>query len=222
MKVVFLGPPGVGKGTQATRFSKNHGLPHIATGDLLRVAISKKTEVGLEAKAFIAKGQLVPDHVIIQLMSKRFQLPDAALGYVLDGFPRTITQGKALADILSNDGAQLDRVIYFSLEDDALKERIVGRRSCPSCHSIYHLRYRTPPKDGLCGACGTALMQRDDDKIETVEARLAVYQNETAPLIAYYKALGLLTEIDASGNLDEVAELVEAVFREIDHEVLSD
>lgn len=212
MKVVFLGPPGVGKGTQAARFSERHHLPHIATGDLLRKALAEKTEVGLKARSFIEAGHLVPDDVIIQLMIDRLEAPDAASGYILDGFPRTIAQAKALTRVLEEKGVQLDRVVYFSLDDAILKERIVGRRSCPSCHTIYHVIYRRPPHEGLC-ACGNELIQRKDDTEETVAKRLIVYREETEPLIAYYKTQGLLTQIDAGGTLDEVAESLERTFQ---------
>lgn len=211
MKVVFLGPPGVGKGTQASRFSGCHHLPHVATGDLLRNAIAEKTEVGLKASSFIDAGHLVPDDVIIHLMHDRLEAQDAASGYVLDGFPRTIAQGRALTKMLEKKKDHLDRVIYFALDEATLKERIIGRRSCPSCHSIYHVIYRQPPQEGLC-VCGAALIQRRDDTEETVANRLAVYGRETEPLITYYKEQGLLTEIKADGNLDEVAELLERVF----------
>ncbi len=214
MKVVFLGPPGVGKGTQASRFSKNHQIPHIATGDLLRTAITNKTEVGLKASSFIEAGHLVPDNVIIQLMNERLDSPDAEEGYVLDGFPRTIAQGKALDKLLEEKGSGLDRVIYFSLDELTLKERIVGRRSCPSCHSVYHTTFKKPDLEGVC-SCGAALVQRKDDSAETVTKRLAVYRDETAPLIDYYKNQGvLLTEIKADGSLDDVAELLEGVIQD--------
>ncbi len=213
MRLIFLGPPGVGKGTQAARFSERHDIVHIATGDLLRTAISEKTEVGLKAKDFIEAGHLVPDEVIIQLMKDRLQASDVQSGYVLDGFPRTLAQGKALSDLLKQNGSSIDRVICFYLDEAILLERIVGRRTCPSCHSVYHLRYRKPETDGFC-RCGTALIKRTDDTAETVTERVAVYNNETATLIAYYKGQGLLTEVNADRALDAVSEAVEQVFQE--------
>jgi len=208
MRFVFLGPPGVGKGTQAARFSARHRIPHIATGDLLRSAISNSTPLGLKAKSYIEVGKLVPDQVIIELMDGRIQADDAHSGYVLDGFPRTIAQGKALSEILKQNHVALDRVLYFSLDDETLMERIVGRRSCPACHAIYHVRYRPPEKAGLC-ACGASLIQRKDDVPETVAERLSVYKRETAPLIAYYQKENLLVEIKADQPPEVVAETIE-------------
>lgn len=210
MRFVFLGPPGVGKGTQAGRFSERHELPHIATGDLLRTAIADGTSVGLKAKTYIEAGRLVPDQVIIELMKERIQSSDAKSGYILDGFPRTIVQAKALTEVLSQNEETLDRVFYFSLDDETLMERIVGRRICPSCHAIYHVRYRPPKREGLCH-CGTALLQRKDDVSETVAQRLSVYKNETAPLIAYYENEGVLTEIKADRSADDVTEEIEGL-----------
>ncbi len=209
MRFVFLGPPGVGKGTQAERFSAAHNIPHIATGDLLRSAIADARPVGLKAKSYIEAGRLVPDQVIIELMNDRIQAPDAKSGYVLDGFPRTIAQGKALCALLEKNQLTLDRVLYFSLDDDTLMERIVGRRSCPVCHAIYHMRYRSPEQDGICDECGAALVQRKDDVPETVAERLSVYKTETAPLIAYYEKKSILTEIKADQPPEIVAEKIE-------------
>lgn len=208
MRFVFLGPPGVGKGTQAARFSKQHRIPHIATGDLLRSAMADKTPLGLKAKSYIEKGKLVPDPVIIELMNDRIQAPDALSGYVLDGFPRTIAQGKALSDLLDRNQVGLDGVLYFSLDDETLMERIVGRRTCAKCHAIYHVRYRPPEVEGVC-VCGAALVQRKDDLPETVAERLLVYKNKTAPLIAYYEKAGLLMEIEAHLAPEIVAEKIE-------------
>ncbi len=205
MRFVFLGPPGVGKGTQAARFSERHKLPHIATGDLLRAAIKAGTSVGLKAKSFIEGGRLVPDEVIIELMNDRIRASDAKAGYILDGFPRTITQAKALSDVLSQNGVALDRVFYFSLSEETLMERIVGRRTCPACHAIYHITHHPPEKEGLCH-CGGVLLQRKDDVPKTVAERLTVYKNETAPLIAYYKNENILTEINADRSVDDIAE----------------
>lgn len=214
MRFVFIGPPGVGKGTQASRFCERHKIPHIATGDLLRSAISQKNDLGLKAKSYIDAGKLVPDQVIIELMNNRIGASDARLGYVLDGFPRTITQGEALCEALSQNGLSLDRVFYFFLDDPTLMARILGRRSCPNCHRVYHLLYSPPSRDGFCDYCGTPLVQREDDTVETVTQRLLVYKNETAPLIAYYKRQGLLTEIQADGPLEVVSEKIERVLQE--------
>lgn len=212
MRFVFIGPPGVGKGTQASRFCERHKIPHIATGDLLRYAIAQKTDVGLKAKIYIEAGKLVPDQVIIELMNNRIGASDARLGYVLDGFPRTIAQGEALGEVLSQNNLKLDRVLYFLLDDTTLMARILGRRSCPSCHRVYHLLYSPPSRDGFCD-CGAPLVQREDDTVETVTQRLLVYRSETAPLIAYYERQGILTEIQADGPLEVVSEKIERVLQ---------
>jgi len=216
MHLVFLGPPGVGKGTQAAKVSEAHGIPHIATGDILRKAMSEKTPLGAKAKAYIDDGKLVPDALIIELMKDRIRQPDSKSGYILDGFPRTMGQGLALTDALQQNGDRLDGVIYFSLTDPILVERISGRRSCPSCQAVYHVVYNKPKIDGIC-ACGTPLIQRKDDNPQTVKNRLTVYREETSPLIAYYKGLGLLSEVDAAGDLNRVTEKVEAVIKGCTH-----
>jgi len=210
MRFVFLGPPGVGKGTQAARFSERHKLPHIATGDLLRVAIRNGSSVGLKAKSFIENGRLVPDEVIIELMNDRIRVSDAKSGYILDGFPRTIAQAKALSEVLMQNGVALNRVFYFSLDDKTLMERIVGRRICPDCHAIYHVTYHPPEKEGFCH-CGGVLFQRKDDVPETVAQRLAVYKDETAPLITYYKNEHILTEINADQSVADIAKNLQQV-----------
>lgn len=212
MRLVFLGPPGVGKGTQAARLSKQHSVPHIATGDILRTAIARKTPVGLEAKSYIDAGKLVPDDVIINIIRERLKEPDVQNGYILDGFPRTIKQGEAFTKILDQDRKNVDRVIYFHLNEDELIKRIAGRRSCSSCQKIFHTSYNPPSKEGFCD-CGTALIQRKDDSPETVKERLAVYRNETSPLIQYYQDQGLLSKIEADGTVDEVSEKVENAFQ---------
>jgi adenylate kinase len=203
MRLVFLGPPGVGKGTQAEKLSKEYRIPHIATGDMLRTAMAKKTPVGLEAKSYIDAGKLVPDDVIINLVAERLKEPDTAAGYILDGFPRTIKQAEALSEILKKNRQGIDRVLYFDLNEEELVKRIAGRRSCPACQKVYHTSFNPPPQEGTC-SCGTALVQRKDDRPETVKARLAVYQNETAPLIQHYREQGLLSQIDADAGVEDV------------------
>ncbi|MFQ5780573.1 MAG: adenylate kinase [Nitrospiria bacterium] len=207
MRLIFLGAPGVGKGTQAERLSKRSEVPHIAMGDLLREATSKKTPVGLEAKTYIERGKLVPDDVIINVIRERLKEPDAEGGYILDGFPRTIRQGEALTEILEQDRAKIDHVVYFHSDEDILMKRIAGRRSCPSCGKVYHTVYRPPSPEGLC-SCGTSLIQRKDDHPETIKARLSVFKNETSPLIEYYEKQGLLLRIEAGGAVDDVSERV--------------
>jgi len=212
MRLVFLGPPGVGKGTQAAKLSKEYGVPHIATGDILRAAMARKTPVGLEAKSYIDSGKLVPDDVIINIIRERLGEPDTKKGYILDGFPRTIKQGEALSKMLDQNREKIDRVIYFYLNEDELVKRIAGRWSCPACQKVYHTINNPPKKEGIC-ECGTALVQRKDDRPETVKERLAVYRNETSPLIQYYEGQGLLSKVEADGTVDEVSEKVENAFQ---------
>ncbi len=209
MRLVFLGPPGVGKGTQAAKLTKEYGIPHIATGDILRTAISKKTPVGMEAKSYIDSGKLVPDDVIINIIRERLKESDTRGGYILDGFPRTIKQGEALSKMLDQNLDKIDRVIYFHLNEEELVKRIAGRSSCPSCQKVYNITHNPPKQEGICD-CGAALVQRKDDRPETVKERLAIYRNETSPLIQYYEDQGLLSKIEAGGTVDKVSEKVKA------------
>ncbi|MFQ5596625.1 MAG: adenylate kinase [Nitrospiria bacterium] len=210
MRLVFLGPPGVGKGTQAGKLSKKYDIPHIATGDILRKSMSDRTTLGLQAKSYIDSGKLVPDALVIELVHDRLNKEDAKSGFILDGFPRTLGQGDALQGVLDREGSHIDRVIYFSLDESDLVRRISGRRSCPACQSVYHVIFNRPQNDDVCD-CGTKLIQRKDDVPHTVKERLLVYRNETSPLIAYYKEKDLLAEVDASGSLEEVRGKVEAL-----------
>src|SRR5579884_1961161 len=213
MRLIFLGPPGVGKGTQAALLSEQYQIPHIATGDILRAAMSNKAPVGLEINSYIDVGKLVPYDVIINIIRERLKESDTKSGYILDGFPRTIKQAEALAKTLEQSGEKIDRVLYFELAEEELVKRIAGRRSCPACQKIYHTIFNPPPQEGIC-TCGTALIQRKDDRPETVKERLTVYRTETAPLIQYYKEQGLLSQIDADSRVDEVTRRVQdAVFQ---------
>jgi adenylate kinase len=211
MRLTFLGAPGVGKGTQAALLSQEWGVPQIATGNILRTAVTLQTAVGLEAKSYIDAGKLVPDEVIVRIVRERLKKPDAERGYILDGFPRTIQQAEALTEMLSEGAGKLDRVVYFDLNDEVLADRIVGRRSCPVCQQVYHVLYNPPP-NGAC-ACGASLVQRKDDLPETVKARLEVYRCETAPLIQYYKGQMILTQIDADQVISEVTRQVREAAR---------
>jgi len=212
VRLVFLGPPGVGKGTQSSIIANGNSIPHVATGDILRKSISDKTGIGLEAKAYIDSGRLVPDEVIIQIMNDRLKEPNARGGYVLDGYPRTILQGDALADFLLQSSQVLDQVVYLSLDDETLVERISGRRICLSCKTVYHLIFNKPKTEGRC-ECGSTLVQRKDDHEDTVKNRLSVYKKETAPLIEYYKRLELLIEINAEGSLEFVSKKIEKLLK---------
>ncbi|WP_447598873.1 adenylate kinase [Nitrospira sp. Nam80] len=206
MRVVFLGAPGVGKGTQADRLATDFRRPKISTGDLLREAVRDKTPLGLEAKQCMDKGQLVPDTVVIGIVRDKIGQPVCAKGFILDGFPRTVVQAEELGKILSTCGLGLDRVVNFDVPREDIVRRLSGRRSCSKCQAVFHVEFAPPAKPGVCDRCGEALVQRSDDKRETVEARLKVYEDQTAPLIAYYREQGLLSTLDGSGSVDVVYE----------------
>ena len=195
MNVIFLGPPGAGKGTQAVRVCERLGIPQISTGDILRRAMREQTPTGLAAKSYVDKGQLVPDSVVIDIVRERLAQEDCAGGYLLDGFPRTVPQAEALAQF-----AHIDAVIDIDVSDEKLIERLSGRRVCPACGGTYHISHL---KGDTCEKCGGKLIQRDDDKAETVLSRLSVYHAQTAPLIDYYDARGLLRRVDGSVPMDD-------------------
>jgi len=204
MRLVFLGPPGAGKGTQARELAAAHHVPQIATGDMLREAASAGTPLGATAKSYMDRGALVPDDVIIGLIAERLAKPDAKSGFVLDGFPRTIPQAEALARLLGDLGQALDRVIYFDVPEAELLRRLTGRRSCPVCQSTYHVISNPPRREGICDKCGAALVQRSDDSEGTVRHRLEVYAKQTAPLLDYYRGRGLLATVEGEGPIDAV------------------
>jgi adenylate kinase len=201
MKVIFLGAPGVGKGTYADRVIEKYHIPHISTGDILRDAVEKQTELGKKAKEYMDAGKLVPDDVIIGLMDERLKKDDCIKGYVLDGFPRTIPQAEALGKI-----QEVDNVINFNAPDELIIKRLSGRRTCRKCNAIYHIKNIPPKNEGICDKCGGELYQRDDEKPDVIKHRLEIYKKQTAPLINYYKEKGLLTAIDASRPPEEVVE----------------
>lgn len=196
MNVIFLGPPGAGKGTQAVRVCEKLGIPQISTGDILRRAIKEQTPTGLAAKSYIDKGQLVPDAVVIDIVKERLAEADCQGGYVLDGFPRTVAQAEALATF-----ATIDKVIDIEVSDQKLTERLSGRRVCLNCGGTYHISQLNGST--VCAKCGNELIQRDDDKAETVLNRLSVYHKQTAPLIDFYTARGLLTEVDGAQPMED-------------------
>lgn len=213
MKIVLLGPPGAGKGTQAEVLQKKLLVPHISTGDMFRAAIKSGTEMGQAAKRYMDEGQLVPDEVTVGIIQDRIAQPDCADGFLLDGFPRTIAQAAALDELLAAGGG-LDAAINISVPLDKLIVRLTGRRMCRKCGAIYHLLYNAPEKEDVCDACGGALYQRDDDKEETVKNRLQVYEQQTAPLIAYYEEKGLLHTVNGDQPINAVlAELGAALGR---------
>ena len=203
MNLVFLGPPGAGKGTIAARAKEFYGIPHISTGDLFRYNIKNDTELGKEVKAILASGDLVPDSVTIKMVEDRFTNDDAQKGFILDGFPRTIFQADALKDM-----KELDAVVNFVLDREEIIKRLSGRRMCKSTGKIYHIIYNPPKVEGVDDETGEALIQRDDDKEEAILNRLDVYKAQTEPLIAYYREKGLIVDIDASASPEEVFEQV--------------
>jgi adenylate kinase len=208
MKLVFLGPPGVGKGTQAGRYCEHANVPHISTGDLFRDAVRSNSEVGRKAREFMDAGKLVPDEVVVEMVRKRLAKPDAEKGFVLDGFPRTVAQAEALNDVLGKLEMKLDAVVSFYVTDEVVVERLSGRRSCKDCGALYHIKFNPPPEDGKCSKCRGELFQRSDDEQETIKVRLVEYKEKTKPLENYYKKGGCLVRVDASPKPDEVAEAV--------------
>jgi adenylate kinase len=206
MRVVFLGAPGVGKGTQAERIAAQFKIAKISTGDLLREAVRNQTELGREAKRYMDQGQLVPDAVVIGLVREKLAQTGSANGFVLDGFPRTVPQAEELGRVLKASQRPLHRVVNFQVPREAVIRRLSGRRSCPKCQATFHVEFAPSKKGEACDRCGETLMQRSDDKREAIETRLKVYEEQTAPLIQYYAHRGLLSELDASGSVDEVFE----------------
>lgn len=208
MRIILLGSPGSGKGTQAYKIINKYNIPHISTGDIFRDNIKRQTSIGIEAKRYIDKGLLVPDVFTLKIVEDRFEQPDCATGFLLDGFPRTIVQAEALEKDLKKSDKKLDAVVNLEVNDDTIISRMSGRRVCTKCAATYNLMYNKPLVDGICDKCGGSLYIRDDDKLETVTNRLKVYKKETQPLIDFYKNKGILITVD--GELD-----VEVVFQNI-------
>ncbi len=204
MRLVFLGPPGAGKGTQARELAREWGVPQIATGDMLREAVAADTPLGRQARGYMDRGALVPDDVIIALIAERLAQPDAKRGFVLDGFPRTIPQAEALARLLEELDQQLDRAIFFEVSEPELLRRLTGRRSCPTCQATYHVEGAPPRRAGVCDRCGSALTQREDDREATVRTRLGVYAEQTTPLREYYRRRGLLAQVVGEGAIESI------------------
>ena len=204
----MLGPPSAGKGTQSELLAKEFNIPKISTGEMLRQAVKSDTELGEKTRGYLKEGSLVPDEVVVEIVEKRLQKPDAHEGFILDGFPRTISQAESLDIFLEKLGRKLDAVLDLEVEDDALIERFAGRRVCEVCGATFHITHNPPKESGVCDICGGKLILREDDKIETVKQRIQVYHRVTEPLIGYYRKANSLVRIDASRDID-------TVFREI-------
>jgi adenylate kinase len=213
VRVGFLGPPGAGKGTQARDLAREWGVLHLATGDVLREAVAAGTALGVEAKRYMDRGALVPDDVIIGLVGERLSGRDAATGFILDGFPRTIAQAEALARLLKDRGQTLDAVVYFDVSEPELLRRLTGRRVCRACGRTYHQTSSPPNREGVCDACGGELYQREDDSEATVRNRLEVYRRQTAPLLDYYRQRSLLATVSGEGPVAAIRNAIRAAVR---------
>lgn len=211
--IVLLGPPGAGKGTQAQVISRELNLAHVSSGDLFRENLKNQTELGKLAQGFMNRGELVPDDVTIAMVRERLMRPDCKEGALLDGFPRTPAQADALSEMLASMGEQVDSVPYISVPAEVLIERLGGRWTCPACGKVYHEIYNPPQEPGKCDLDGAQLVQREDDKAETVERRIRVYMEQTAPLIEYYRQKGLLIEVDGTRSIEEVSSEILAVIK---------
>ncbi|MCX5715341.1 MAG: adenylate kinase [Candidatus Omnitrophica bacterium] len=203
MQLIFLGPPGAGKGTQAKVVCERFKIPHVSTGDILRESVKAGLPAGLQAKAYMDKGELVPDEIVIKIAVERIQRPDAKKGFILDGFPRTKVQAVSLDEALKKIGAKIDYAIYFETSPEMSISRLTGRRVCRKCGANFHLVTIKPKKEGVCDFCGGALIQRDDDKVETVKNRLKVYTSQTADLIDYYRQQGILKTLNGDLGIEE-------------------
>ena len=204
MRIILLGAPGSGKGTQAQRLSASRGVPQVSTGDLLRGAVKAGTELGLKAKAAMDAGELVSDDIVLGMIRERLAEPDAAPGFILDGFPRNIAQAEALDGVLAEIDAPLDAVVLLDVDFDVLLKRITGRRTCGQCGKVYNVYFLPPTQEGMCDACGGELVQRADDNEATVSNRLQVYESQTAPLVSFYEDRGKLKVVPATGEIDDV------------------
>ena len=204
MKIIMLGAPGAGKGTQAKKIAAKYQIPHVSTGDIFRANIKNGTELGMKAKSYMDAGGLVPDEITIGMLLDRIHEEDCVNGYVLDGFPRTIPQAESLTKALNDMGESIDYAVNVDVPDENIISRMSGRRACLACGATYHVEFNPPKKEGICDACGQQLVLRDDDKPDTVKKRLQVYHDQTQPLIEYYKKAGALAEVDGTLDMEEV------------------
>ena len=216
MKIVLLGPPGAGKGTQAKSISNRYSIPHISTGDIFRKNISEETPLGIEAKQYMDNGQLVPDEVTINMVKDRLTWEDCKNGYLLDGFPRTVAQAEALQEFLESRDENLDTALCIEVPSSFILERMTGRRVCGSCGASYHIKFNPPAVDGVCDVCGDNVIQRKDDVEETVKERLDVYERQTQPLIDFYKEKNLLSTVDGTKAINEVFNDICELFGRVD------
>lgn len=217
MRLVLVGPPGAGKGTQAQYIAEHLGIPSISTGDIFRANVSQGTPLGLQAKAFMDRGDLVPDDVTVDMVRVRLTEDDAGEGFLLDGFPRTVPQAEVLDDMLADAGTKLDVVLELVVDDDEVIRRLSGRRTCRSCNHIWHVDFDPPTVAGVCDIDGGELYQREDDRAETIANRLQVYATATAPLVNYYAGRGLLVGIDATGPVDDITQRAIDALRPLQH-----
>ncbi len=208
MRLILLGPPGVGKGTQASAIVKRYNIPHISTGDIFRANIKEGTELGMKAKEYMDKGLLVPDELVVSIVKDRLSKDDCKDGFLLDGFPRTIEQAEALDEELKNMGIKLDKVVNIYADKEILIERAIGRRICKKCGTAYHIKFNPPKVENVCDIDGGELFQRDDDNRETVSTRIEVYEKQTEPLIEYYKEKGIILDVDGTKPIEEVFETI--------------
>jgi len=211
--IILLGAPGAGKGTQAKKIALSFSIPQISTGDMLREAVKNGTEMGLKAKGFMDAGGLVPDEVVIGIVRDRLKAKDCDKGFILDGFPRTIPQAQALDRVVKELGKEIRVVLSLEVDEKELLERLTGRRTCTACGAMYHVRFNPPKSDGKCDKCRTALIQRDDDKEETIKARLVNYKKSTAPLLDYYKGTGKIKAVKATGEIDAIYNNIAMILR---------
>lgn len=215
MRVIFLGPPGAGKGTQAKRAQNEFGIPQLSTGDLLRAAVKEGSVLGKQAQGFMNAGKLVPDDLVVALIVERLDQPDCKKGFILDGFPRTAGQAEALEKELKKHGTPIDAVVNFAVDADKLVERLVGRRICPNGHGEYHLRFHPPKQPGRCDVCGAELVHRPDDHEDQIRTRMEAYARDTKPLIDFYGARGVLNTVNADGEIDSVTRDVTAALQAV-------
>lgn len=215
MRIILLGMPGAGKGTQAKKICRGHSIPQISTGDILRQAVKDSTGLGVKAKDYMDRGLLVPDGVIVEIVRERLKDSDCQAGYVLDGFPRTVGQAGALEEALKNDGSRIDAVLDIEVGEGVVLERLGGRRTCSECSMMYHVSFKRSEVDGVCDQCGGTLIRRDDDCDETIKKRLDEYRSQTEPLTEYYAERGVLHTISGEGDIDDIFGRIEAVLGQV-------